>query len=53
MTADKKLSYWLSNFDWWEYDKNGKAIIKPTAPKEAQESYKYYLKRTNNRKKRL
>ncbi len=48
MTKDRKLSFWLSNLDWWEYDKNGNAVIKPTAPPEAQESYKYYLERTKN-----
>jgi hypothetical protein len=53
MTADKYLAYWLSNRDWWEYDDKGKAVIKPTAPKDAQDSYKYYLERTENEKYRI
>lgn len=34
--------YWMSNHDWW-YFKNGRRVLKDTAPKEAQESYKRYL----------
>ena len=43
MTADKYLTYWCSNDDWWDYDENGKPVILPTAPEEAQNSYQYYL----------
>lgn len=43
MTADKYLTYWCSNDDWWDYDENGKPVILPTAPEEAQKSYRYYL----------
>lgn len=53
MTADRYLTFWCSNDDWWEYDENGKAVIKPSAPPEAQESYKYYLERTENETKEL
>ena len=35
--------YWSSNTDWWEWKPNGMRVIKPDAPKEAQESYKHYL----------
>lgn len=35
--------YWSSNTDWWEWNPNGMRVIKPDAPKEAQESYKHYL----------
>lgn len=47
MTADKnkvqKMTYWMKNESWWKYNKNGKAEILPTAPKEAQESYQFYM----------
>ena len=35
--------YWPLNTDWWEWKPNGMRVIKPDAPKEAQESYKHYL----------
>ena len=35
--------YWSLNTDWWEWKPNGMRVIKPDAPKEAQESYKHYL----------
>ena len=50
MTADKYLTYWCSNDEWWEYDQNGNPVILPTAPEEAQKSYQYYLERTDNGK---
>ena len=34
---------WMSNDDWIIQRKNGTFVIKPDAPKEAQESYKRYL----------
>ena len=37
--------YWSSNTDWWEWKPNGMRVIKPDAPKEAQESYKHYQNR--------
>ncbi len=40
----RKLDYfWATNKDWWTRDENYEMIIKPDAPKEAQESYKRYL----------
>lgn len=48
MTADKYLTYWCSNDNWWEYSKNGKPTILPTVPEEAQKSYRYYLDRIEN-----
>ena len=33
---------WMDNRDWYTY-KNGKVVLKDTAPKEAKESYKRYL----------
>lgn len=35
--------FWQSNRDWWEF-KNHIPVVKETAPPEAQESYKRYLK---------
>lgn len=34
---------WMSNDDWIIQRENGTFMIKPDAPKEAQESYKHYL----------
>ena len=48
MTADKKMTFWCSNDEWWDYNEEGKPVVLPTAPKEAQESYQYYLERTQN-----
>lgn len=48
MTADTYLTYWCSNDDWWDYDKNGKPVVLESAPEEAQKSYQYYLERTQN-----
>jgi len=33
---------WMDNEDWYTY-KDGNAVLKDTAPKEAKESYKRYL----------
>ena len=44
MTGDKYLTYWCSNDDWWYYNENGEPTILPTAPEEAQNSYRYYMK---------
>lgn len=49
MTADRYLTYWCSNDKWWNYDKNGKPAVLPTAPEEARKSYQYYLKRQEER----
>lgn len=35
--------YWTTNPDWWERKENYVKVLKPDAPKEAQESYKHYL----------
>ena len=43
MTADKYMTYWCSNDDWWDYDENGKPVVRPSAPDEAKKSYEYYL----------
>ena len=33
----------VSNPDWWERNENYAKVLKPNAPKEAQDSYKHYL----------
>lgn len=43
MTADKYLTHWCSNDAWWDYDEDGVPYVLPSAPKEAHESYAYYL----------
>ena len=43
MTADKYLTFWCSNDDWWDYDESGIPVVLPTAPDEAKKSYQYYL----------
>ena len=35
--------YWTTNPDWGERKENYVKVLKPDAPKEAQESYKHYL----------
>ena len=48
MKIMKRLDfYWSSNPDWWEWKTNGMRVIKPDAPKEAQERYKHYLEQTS------
>ncbi len=40
----KKLDfYWRTNKEWYYLTENGVYVVKPDAPKEAQESYKHYL----------
>lgn len=34
--------YWMENDEWWDVI-DGRPVVKPDAPKEAQESYKRYL----------
>lgn len=34
--------HWMDNDEWWHVE-NGRPIVKPDAPAEAQESYKRYL----------
>lgn len=34
--------YWRSNPDWWEYNDKDIAVVKSSAPPEAQESFKRY-----------
>jgi hypothetical protein len=53
MTADRFLSYWASNPDWWDYNEKGEAVVRDDAPQEAKDSYDYYMKRTDGGKKRL
>lgn len=36
----------VKSCDWWEWKPNGMRVIKPDAPKDAQESYKHYLEQT-------
>ena len=36
--------YWMTNEEWFEIKDDLTYIIKPDAPKEAQESYKRYIK---------
>ena len=47
MTTDKhkvqQMTYWMKNNSWWKYNQNGEAEILPTAPKDAQESYQFYM----------
>ena len=33
----------VSNPDWWERNENYAKVLKPNAPKEAQDSYEHYL----------
>lgn len=40
--------YWRSNPNWWEL-KNHVPVVKETAPPEAQESYKQYLKQKSEK----
>lgn len=44
--------YWSSNTDWWEWKPNGMRVIKPDAPKEAQESYKHYLEQISGKQEK-
>ena len=40
----KKLDFhWATNHDWWVRLTSGVRVVKPDAPKEAQESYEHYL----------
>ena len=40
----KKLDLRLaSNPDWWERNENYAKVLKPNAPKEAQDSYQHFL----------
>ena len=40
----KKLDfYWAPNHDRWVRLTSGVRVVKPDAPKEAQESYEHYL----------
>ena len=39
--------YWTTNPDWWERKENYVKVLKPDAPKEAQESNKHYLEQTS------
>ena len=32
-----------SNPDWWERNENYAKVLKPNAPKEAQDSYQHFL----------
>ena len=32
-----------SNHDWWERNENYAKVLKPNAPKEAQDSYQHFL----------
>ena len=32
-----------SNPDWWERNENYSKVLKPNAPKEAQDSYQHFL----------
>ena len=32
-----------SNPDWWEWNENYAKVLKPNAPKEAQDSYQHFL----------
>ena len=41
--TSRSLGYWTSNEDWWEYNKDGVAVIKDDAPEEAKRSYAEYL----------
>ena len=40
----KKLDLrWASNPNWWERNENYAKVLKPNAPKEAQDSYQHFL----------
>jgi hypothetical protein len=46
-----KEKYWCSNDSWWHIE-NMIPVINKDAPKEAQESYKRYLKEVQEAEKR-
>ena len=37
----KKLTYWMSDPDWYDYDEQGKPYLTEIAPPEAIESFEY------------
>lgn len=37
----KKMTYWMSNPDWYDYDGQGNPYLTEAAPSEAVESFKY------------
>lgn len=35
--------YWLTNSDWYDYDKNEKPYLTEKAPEKAKDSFKNYI----------
>ena len=42
MIMTKYDMYWKSNKEWWEYNEWHRPVIKKSAPKYAQMSYRHY-----------
>ena len=35
--------YWMTNFEWYDYDENEKPYLTDKAPEKAKESFRNYL----------
>lgn len=51
MVRGEVYLYWLTNSEWYDYDKNEKPYLTEKAPEKAKESFKKYLELKEHEKK--